>query len=119
MARPLLPKEDRRSRYIGFRANSEEYNKLEQLAESTGKPVGELIREKLFKGRFPAPKLAKLDAIVYGELKRIGNNVNQIARKVNAGKYPADLGKTLATLLSYLETIIALLLKHDRQSEDR
>lgn len=119
MSRPALPGKERRSRYVVFRVTDDEYQKLSELSKTLGKATGELIREKLFKGRFPSPKLSRLDALTYAELKRIGTNVNQVARKINGGKYPPELEDVFAELIRYEKIIVTLLLDHDRHTEDR
>jgi hypothetical protein len=91
MARPKLSNEHRRSVNFTVRLTETELKQLEALAGLCGKAPGILVRDKVFKGRFPEPKVAKLDAQFYLELKRIGINLNQLLRKVNAGIMPQGL----------------------------
>jgi hypothetical protein len=39
------------------------------------------VRLKLFKGKFPEPKTAKLDLHIFLELRKIGVNLNQLTKK--------------------------------------
>ena len=111
MGKPPLAKEEKRSVNFTFRLTEEEQQKLFRLSEVSGQVPGVLIREKLFKGRFPEPRKAKLDLDTYLELKRIGVNVNQLTRLANAGKLPAGIGMALKQLAEQLDLIIKLLLK--------
>lgn len=118
MGRPQLTKESKRSKRIIFRVTENELQQLMQLSETCGKPPSELIREKLFNGRFPQAKTAKLDLLTYTELKKIGVNINQLAWKVNSGFLPFNLLAILRKLSEHQELII-FKLTHDRHSENR
>jgi len=112
MARPRISSDQKRSIKFTFRVTEQELNKLALLAETCGLAPGVLIREKIFKGRFPIPKTAKLDLNTYLELKKIGVNLNQLTRQVNSGVLPAELSSKLTELLKQQGVIINLLL-HD------
>lgn len=110
MARPPLNDDNRRSINFTIRLTPAELRKLEAVAELCGKPPGTLMRERFFKGRFPDPKMPKVDSSTYFELKKIGVNLNQLARKANANIMPTGLLSVMATLQQQQETIIKLLL---------
>ena len=69
---------------ISVRLDDEASKKLAQLCETSGLPVSAVIR-KLISGtairQRPPGELHEL----YVEINRIGTNINQIARKTNAG----------------------------------
>ncbi len=111
MGKPALAKEEKRSVNFTFRLTEKEQKKLLDLSETLGQLPGVLIREKLFKGRFPEPIKAKLDLDTYLELKRIGVNVNQLARHANSGQLPAGIGIILKQLAGQLDKMIKLLLQ--------
>jgi hypothetical protein len=111
MGKPPLTKEEKRSVNFTFRLTEEEQKKLFRLSEITGQVPGVLIREKLFKGRFPEPKKAKLDLDTYLELKRIGVNVNQLAKHANAGRMPVGMSTILKQLVEQLNLMVKLLLR--------
>ncbi len=118
MGRPRKEREQKRILRINLRFTGEEYKLLEDVSISCGLPVYILIREKLLNGRFPKPKAAKVDLAVYLELKKIGVNVNQLARHANAGKFPFGILTVLNKLMEQQQFIIKLLL-HDSSSENR
>ena len=66
--------------------NSLEYEKLSKEAEETGKNIQTLIRDYLKEKKNIKPVMRPDEAkSIVTELKRIGNNVNQIARHLNSG----------------------------------
>jgi len=110
MARPPLNEDNRRSINFTVRLTPVELRKLESVAKLCGKAPGTLIRERFFKGRFPNPKMPKIDSSTYFELKKIGVNLNQLARKANANIMPTGILSLIAVLQRQQETIIKLLL---------
>jgi hypothetical protein len=118
MPRPKLPEDQRRVVNFTVRLTSAEVKRLEQLANLCCKAPGILMRDKFFKGKFPEPKMAKLDLQTYLELKKIGVNLNQLTRQVNSGIVPSGFLGLLMKLLKHEDFIIKLLL-HDRQPENR
>lgn len=118
MARPQLARESKRSKRLIFRLTESELQKILQFAEICGKSPSELIREKLFNGKFPQAKTAKLDLQTYTELKKIGVNINQLAWKVNSGFLPFNLLGMLNKLQEQQQLIIVKL-TYDSHSENR
>ncbi|MDN3581473.1 plasmid mobilization protein [Mucilaginibacter flavus] len=117
MARPKLSEDNRRSINFTVRLTPAELRKLEELARLCGKAPGSLMRERFFKGKFPEPKMPKIDSSTYYELKKIGVNLNQLARKANANIMPTRILSLIAVLQRQQESIIKLLLD-DSQSEN-
>lgn len=82
-----------------------EYEKLKKDAQKCGLSrsayLRRLILKKDIKAR-PPEELKKL----YTEINRIGNNINQIARSVNAGiATPEDAGKAVFLLAKVYEKL--------------
>ena len=118
MARPKLSNDKKLSKLFIFRLTEKELALLRQIADTCGKPPGVVARAKLFNGRYPRPKLAKLDAETFIELKKIGVNINQIAKKANTGILNNTILRYLDELLAQQKVIIKLLFD-DSKSEDR
>jgi len=118
MSRPRLKEDEKLSERFIFRLSKDELSRINKAAETCGKAPGPLVREKLFKGKFPEPKRASVDLYTYTELKRIGNNLNQLAKLANSRIVPIGLHPLLMKLLQQQEIILKLLL-HDCQSENR
>ena len=118
MGRPVLPTAQKRVINFTIRLTDDELSTLNRQAALCGKTVSEMVREKLFKGRFPHPKAAKIDIDTFIELKRIGVNINQQTKQLNAGKLPFGLRPLLDELKANEQIIIRKLI-YDRQSENR
>jgi hypothetical protein len=118
MARPKLLEASKRSIKFAFRLTEQEKQKLFLQAEISGCAPGVVARDKIFKGKFPAPKLPMIDLKTFLELKKIGVNVNQLAKQANSGKFPFEIRKILSLLREQQQLIIKLLLS-DRDTENR
>ncbi|RFZ84175.1 plasmid mobilization relaxosome protein MobC [Mucilaginibacter terrenus] len=105
MSRPKVQEGHKRSYRNVIRLTREEQERINQSAEACGLPVYLLIRQRLLSGKYPEPRLAKLDVQVYLELRKIGVNINQLAKRVNSGKWAAGISATLERLLHQQEII--------------
>jgi hypothetical protein len=85
MSRPRKNRKDKKSIRFTFRMSEDEFRMLAGMAEYYNASGGEVIRACVFKPRSLRPVTPLLDRKAYGELKRIGNNINQIARHLNSG----------------------------------
>ena len=113
MARPTIDQQEKRSIRFTFRLNQREEEILIQLMAYTEKTAAEVIRDIVFRERILKPKIPALDQKTYGELKRIGTNLNQVARKLNANAKAPETEKTISELKVLLNRILNKLL-HDR-----
>lgn len=86
MPRPRKAATDNRTeRLAGLRLTFAERAFVEQQADLAGLPVAEFTRRRLLGQRVnPAP--SKADARLLMELNRVGVNINQIARNLNADR---------------------------------
>ena len=73
MARPRLGEEERRTRTVGVRVTEAEAEELQERAQDARLSVGAYLRRR------------RLGAAELRELNRIGVNLNQMARAMNAG----------------------------------
>lgn len=119
MARPKISTPERRSAFFTFRVTPAQRDTLQTMADNFGCTPGDLIRSKLFSGRFPRVKMARIDLVSYTELKKIGVNINQLAKHANSGKFPYGIRDILIDLKRQEHQIIQLLVSNDSQSEDR
>ena len=71
-----------RPKQLSFRVNEEEYQKLQERVQESGKNQQEYILSCVLD-----KKIINTDGIkeLIPELKRIGNNLNQIAKRCNEG----------------------------------
>ena len=70
-----------------IRMDSTEFKRLQTMIKSTGLTAQELFRKALFcRMDLERPLFKPEEAAEFGnELKRQGNNINQIAKKINTG----------------------------------
>lgn len=94
-----------RDHIIRVRTTHAEAMTMKDLAVARGLSLSELIRRAALDIRMPARSFdathIALLAQTLGELGRIGGNVNQLARRANAGKLPShdpELAKALVEL---------------------
>ena len=71
-----------RPKQLSFRVNEEEYQKLQERVQESGKNQQEYILSCVLD-----KKIVNTDGIkeLIPELKRLGNNLNQIAKRCNEG----------------------------------
>ena len=108
MARPpLRPEERRDDRLPNLRVTSAERTLIEERASTAGLTLVEYCRRAIFKSRV-APVRTSTDQALLVELNRVGVNLNQIARRVNAGRdLPADFPDMLAEVREAVRKVIA------------
>ncbi|MCX2575950.1 plasmid mobilization protein [Pedobacter sandarakinus] len=111
MARPQKEKKEKRSIKFTFRMNEKEVQELASLCAYSNLSGADVVRETVFKNRLLQPKIPVIDIQAYGELKRIGNNINQIAKHLNSGATNQIDFKIINELSVKLETIIKTILK--------
>lgn len=91
---------DKRTRFLGIRVTDEEYGKL--LERCDGKQLAAWMRQTCL-GEKPGRtgKLPTLSPVLLRQLAAMGNNLNQIARKVNSGQWNgADRVQVIARLMA-------------------
>lgn len=74
------------NRQINFRVSEHEYQRLEQMANNVGMSVPMFCKKKAQGARMKAPLIDRQGALqIASELRRIGVNVNQVAKHLNSG----------------------------------
>ena len=75
---------------VSFRVTDQEYEKLEKIAESMNLSVPAMVKRKAQGLKATTPKIDLTGAReIATELRRIGGNVNQIAKHLNQGINPS------------------------------
>ncbi len=91
MARPksLNP----RGKQLNIALRPEEFDAVRDRADALGKRPVDFARDTLIGGDpGTVPSIARFDRLVLEQLKRVGSNLNQIARQLNA-LGPVSLGE--------------------------
>ena len=95
-----------RSHFTGVWLNDAEYRQLMQLCQSSGLSASAMIR-KCILGETVKPRPPDCYAELLRVLSGIGTNINQIARKANAGFATKDDMKELKFLMRTIEQKMA------------
>jgi len=75
------------NKQINFRVTPDEYERLNKMANKFNQSVPAFCKERSLKAKVKSPKIDKQGALKFAsELRRIGNNVNQIAKVLNSGE---------------------------------
>ncbi|NGZ96226.1 MAG: hypothetical protein CV089_08880 [Nitrospira sp. WS110] len=82
-----------KGRVVPFRVSAEEYAELAHLAERSGLTLGSYVRSRCLTEpttravRRPTVEVAVMNALLR-EMSKQGSNLNQLAKKANAGNMP-------------------------------
>ena len=104
--------------YLNISISPDDEPAIRDIAARLRLPVSRLVRDAIL-GRpipTPPPAIPAINRSTYADLGTIGNNMNQIAHKLNSGGSPevAALQKNLVALATALKTIRADLLTGGR-----
>ena len=95
-----MSSEDRRSKNLQIRLKKAEYQKLRDDARRATLNLSSYVRAKLFEGEITVPKVPAANFETAHQLRKIGVNLNQLARYFNS--HPeigdADLAERLRDL---------------------
>ena len=95
-----------RTHMISIRLTDAERRKLSQICAVSGLPVSAVLRQ-LISGVTILQRPPKELHDLYAEINRIGTNINQIARKANAGFATKDDMRELLFLMKAIEQKMA------------
>lgn len=80
-----LNHEERRDISIQFRVNKVEFEYLKELVEASGLERGHYIRREILKSEpVIKRKMPEVNQKTYIQLSSLGNNLNQVAKKLNS-----------------------------------
>ena len=94
---------------VSVRLNAAERETLRQLCAVSGLPVSAVLRQLIsnvtIRQRPPKEQAEwnRLETLCYAEINHIGTNINQIARKANAGFATKDDMRELLFLMKAIE----------------
>lgn len=107
MARPRkAPGEGRSARLAGLRLTDAERAYVELLAERHGRDVADYCRRAILGQPMRPPRSGDHAALIVA-LNRVGNNLNQIAARLNAAdELAADARKVLADVRAVVASVM-------------
>ena len=107
MGRPRKAQPERRSKRITLRLTEEEHSWLEGMAVNTRKTQADYARTAMIGCPIVVKQTRELPFEVIHELNRIGVNLNQMARKLNAtGQRSSDVSAVLDRLNALLDSTL-------------
>ena len=83
MTRPRKQIQDLKMLQINIRVTLEEQLQIEEYSKSYGLSVTQFIRVRSLKKQLPKHSIPSINRELFIELSRIGNNLNQLAKKAN------------------------------------
>lgn len=114
MARPQKSPEERRSEQVKCTLSPVELARVRDRADKMQTTVADFVRSAALDKPLKVQESTAPDFITRNELRRIGSNLNQIARVLNAGgKHDSD---DLSALITKLDTLFDRWLDHGSQS---
>ena len=117
MARPKIDPVDRRTEQVNLALSPIELGKLKAKASQADKTVTAFVRAAALGQRVSVTKSTAPDFATRDELRRIGVNLNQIAKALNARQ--DGLPASLVSACEKLDTLFDQWLNHDPQSHPR
>ena len=85
MARPRKKLDEIKLFQINIRVTLNEQVQLEEIAKANGLNLVEYIRRRALQKQLPKFTMSGLQRDLLIELSRIGNNINQMSKRVNQG----------------------------------
>lgn len=114
MARPKKDIESLKAIRINVRMTVNEYLILAANASCLGISIPDYIRRTSTGKVLPRKRLAPEYRTLFVELSRVGNNINQLTKKVNSGNhYPKQVQQELAQLKDVLDDLTLKIIRHD------
>lgn len=108
---PRIPasQAQRRNRQINIRVSDADYERLSLAALKLGLKITAYCERRILRGRI-AVEIAettvhRIDPALFSELRRIGNNLNQVAHALNSG-LPPHLGMTARAMNDLLQALL-------------
>ena len=102
---------------ITFRVSEAELLEIERLCKFAGMSTSDLVRMAVLTAKIKPADIPLVDQASFVELKRIGNNINQIARSINAGTIDGNLILTnIQSIRMNFEGLTKHLINHDSQN---
>jgi len=102
------------TKMVSCKFSSDDFARIEQLAKQNNISVSEYIRQSVSNSKVK-PNNAKIIGQVLTSQNRIGNNINQLAKKVNisyiSGKITRSDCKEIMNSLNYISYILTQIYK--------
>ena len=107
MPRPRKQPAPKRTHQISFRVSEEERSRLEAEANRAGMKLAPYCQSVALKRRLTVATVTfhRMEPALFAELRRVGNNVNQIAHAINSN-LPPHVQFAAQSLNAVLQTLL-------------
>lgn len=117
MGRPKKDINEVKSIQVNVRFCKADYLSISENARILGLLVTDFIRSKSIGKALPRKKVSPHDRMLFVELGRIGNNLNQLTRKAHLGIHiPKELREEIKKLKEVVELLRSNIVKDDSRS---
>lgn len=111
--RPKLDNAARRSSPISIRLTFDERVRLEGAAAQAGLSLGEFMRRASLGHRMKSQPAEAASMAAVGQLRRLGNNLNQILKEARFQNFPPSVAVQADECLSQITRHLRRLFHHD------
>lgn len=119
MPRPQVSPDNRRSEIVKFRCSPTEFNRIASKADMAGVNVSEFVRASALAKKITIHASTAPDFTTRNELRRIGNNLNQLAKAMNVqaaqsgGHSGGAASPALLSIMAKLDHLFTQWLEHE------
>ena len=117
MARPKADPTDRRDLRVNLRVSPVEFAVIQEKADAMGQPLAAFARAAVLSRKLPTAAGPAVDFETKHELRRIGVNLNQIAKALNARR--EAMPQSLDRVCRELEGILDRMTGYGPQDHER
>src|SRR6056297_3096255 len=118
MARPKKKIQDLRAIRVNVRMTVSEYLTVSENASTLGVSIPDFIRLNTTGRVLPRKRISPEDRKLFVEMCRIGNNINQLTKKVHLGMNNSpQLNSLLLELKSNLDVLKSNIVNNDSQAD--
>lgn len=101
---------------LTFRVSEHEMQEIDKRCQYANLSVSDLLRMAVFTATIKSPQIPLVDQQSFVELKRIGTNLNQIAKAINSGFRDGDrLAPGIQSIEKNLDRLTKYLIHNDRK----
>ncbi|EHS51858.1 mobilization protein [Rhizobium sp. PDO1-076] len=118
----VAPAKQRKGRLLNVRVSDAEHSAIEEAAKAAGISVSAFFRSLLLEGAGVRPILTADDRLIMAalleDMRRIGINLNQVARSLNVGKgvHPSELDINLGNVQRVQAAVMSELRTFSRRA---
>lgn len=103
----------KREKVLKVRLDDDEYRKVKEISKANKKPIAALMRELILHS---GASMRRVDPELIRAINYIGNNLNQIARRINSSGLPPDTVLDLQSQLMRNSILLKAILENQKNA---